>query len=150
MTTLTYAIDIDAPIQTVWGVLTQFDKYESWNTFTPQVETTGRLGDGVTLHVRLNDSGRLTKSNLTIEQIEPYTLCWGDDNLFIKAHRTQTLTQLDDGRTRYESSEPFGGLLAPIIIWLLKSKLMRGYQWAAEGLKKEAEQRSIKQQRTEA
>ena len=143
MVTLSYTIDIDAPINIVWNTLTDFDSYSGWNKFTPKVETTGRLGDRVTLHVNLNDSGRMTTSNLVIEQIEPYTLCWGDDNLFIKAHRTQTLTQLDDGRTRYESSEPFGGLLAPIIIWLLKSKLMRGYQWAAEGLKAEAERQHV-------
>ena len=80
MTTLTYAIDIDAPIQTVWSVLTQFDSYESWNKFSPVVETAGGLGDGVTLHVKLNDSGRLTKSNLKIEQIEPYS-----DVLFLES-----------------------------------------------------------------
>lgn len=139
MRTLTFTIDIDAPVETVWKVLTDFKHYENWNRFTPQVDTLGRLGDEVTLHVRLNNSGRLTRSRLKIEQLEPYTLCWGSDSVFVKAHRFQTLTELSDRRTRYTSEEPFGGLLAPIILWLLEDKLMRGYRWAAEGLKTEAE-----------
>ncbi len=139
MRTLTATIDIEAPIETVWHVLTGFDDYENWNRFTPKVETDGRLGDSVTLHVRLNNFGPLTKSKLVITQIEPYTLCWGSENFFIKAHRTQTLTRISERKTRYESREPFGGLLAPIIIWLYKTNLMRGYDWAAQGLKVEAE-----------
>ena len=142
MRTLKVTIDIDAPIETVWEVLTRFNDYENWNRFTPKVETRGRLGDPVTLHVRLNNFGPLIKSNLVIAQIEPNILCWGSDNLFIKAHRTQSLTQLSERKTRYESSEPFGGLLAPLILWLYKANLMRGYSWAAEGLKAEAEKQA--------
>lgn len=139
MTTLEVALEIDAPIDQVWRVLTDFENYDSWNRFTPRVETTGMVGEPVDLHVRLNDSGRLRVQTLTVEQNEPYVLVWGDDNLFIKAHRYQTLTPIDEHRTLYESREPFGGLLAPLIIWLMKDKLMHGYRLAAEGLKKKVE-----------
>lgn len=141
MTTLTYAIDIDAPIEAVWQVLTEFEAYGDWNTFTPKIETSGRLGEPVRLHVCLNDkeNGRLTTSNLIMKKKAAYELCWGAENFFIKANRYQTLTPLANGKTRYESREPFGGLLAPLIIWLLRDKLMRGYRWAAEGLKERVE-----------
>lgn len=148
MTTLTTSIEINAPIELVWNVLTDFSKYTDWNRFTPIVETSGRLGDGVTLHVNLSSGNKLTKSQLIIEQFEPYTLCWGDDNLFVKAHRTQTLEQLGPTKTLYQSVEPFAGLIKPIIMLAYKDKLMRGYQWAAEGLKAESER--LFAQKTEA
>ena len=140
MKVLKKTIEIEAPIDDVWEVLTSFDKYEAWNRFTPKVETSGRLGDPVTLHVRLKETGNLRKSHLKIEHIEPYTLSWGTRNLFIEAHRTQSLSPLDSGHTLYESKEPFGGLLGRIVVWFLEARLMRGYQWAAEGLKNQAEQ----------
>ena len=142
MTTLNYSIEIDAPIDLVWEVLTQFDRYGEWNRFTPKVETTGRLGDPVTLFVRLNEGEgkRLTRSKLTLKKRAAYELCWGAENFFIKANRYQTLTPLEGGKTLYQSREPFGGLLAPLIMWLHRDNLMRGYRWAAEGLKARAEQ----------
>lgn len=141
MTTLKYAIDIDAPIEQVWKVLTDFDAYGEWNKFTPKIETSGRIGEPVRLHVRLTEQagGRLTKSNLIMKKKAAYELCWGSENFLIQANRTQTLTPLEDGRTRYESREPFGGLLAPLIMWWHRDNLMRGYKWAAEGLKEKVE-----------
>lgn len=141
MTTLTTSIDIDAPIEKVWAVLTDFDAYSEWNRFTPIVETSGRIGEPVRLRVRLNEkeNGRLTRSALTMKKKAAYELCWGSENFLIKVNRYQTLTPLEDGGTRYESREPFGGLLAPLIMWLHRENLMRGYRWAAEGLKARAE-----------
>lgn len=141
MTILTYTIDIDAPIEQVWEVLTDFHAYAEWNRFTPKIETSGRIGEPVRLHVRLsdNENGRLTRSNLIMKKKAAYELCWGSENFLIKANRYQTLTPLEDGRTRYESREPFGGLLAPVIMWWHRENLMRGYQWAAKGLKERAE-----------
>jgi len=143
MTTLTYTIDINAPIEQVWEVLTDFDAYGAWNRFTPKIETSGRIGERVKLHVRLSEKegGRLTQSNLTIKKKAAYELCWGSENFLIKANRFQTLTPLESGKTRYESREPFGGLLAPLIMWLHRDNLMRGYKWAAEGLKERAERK---------
>ena len=141
MPALTTTIDINAPIEIVWAVLTDFEAYGEWNKFTPSVETSGRLGDPVRLQVRLsnNKNGRLTRSTLTLKKKAAYELCWGTDTLLVKANRYQTLTPLKDGRTRYESKEPFEGLLAPLILWWHRDNLMRGYRWAAEGLKERAE-----------
>lgn len=141
MTTLKYAVDIDAPIEQVWDILTDFGAYAEWNRFTPKIETSGRIGERVKLHVRLSEkeNGRLTQSNLTLKKKAAYELCWGSENFLIKANRTQTLTPLEGGKTRYESREPFGGLLAPLIMWWYRENLMRGYKWAAEGLKRRAE-----------
>ena len=56
MTTLTTSIDIDAPIEKVWSILTDFEGYSEWNQFTPSVETSGRIGEPVHLQVRLNNT----------------------------------------------------------------------------------------------
>ena len=143
MPILSYTINIDAPIEEVWAILTDFEAYDEWNKFTPSVETSGRIGEPVRLQVRLNsnENGRLTRSTLTMKKKAAYELCWGTDGFLLKANRYQTLTPLEDGRTQYESREPFEGLLAPLILWWHRENLMRGYKWAAEGLKERAEKR---------
>ncbi|UCE85470.1 MAG: SRPBCC family protein, partial [Deltaproteobacteria bacterium] len=46
-------IEIDAPIERVWRILTDLDRYADWNPFTPRVESTLRIGAPVHLYVRL-------------------------------------------------------------------------------------------------
>ena len=46
-------IEIDAPVERVWQILTDVDRYGDWNPFTPRVETSLAIGDPIHLHVRL-------------------------------------------------------------------------------------------------
>ena len=44
-------VKIDAPIEKVWQVLSNFEHYEQWNPFTPKVELSKVIGEPVYLHV---------------------------------------------------------------------------------------------------
>jgi len=137
---LTNSLIIDAPATAVWNVLTDFSRYAAWNPFTPEVNCTGVVGDPVTLLAQLGEgrTPRAVSLQLTTWQ-PPQQLCWGADDWYLRVNRCQSLTPLPDGRTRYTNSESFTGILAPLVVWTQRQKLMRGYRKAAEGLKKEAE-----------
>ena len=66
-------VEIDAPIERVWKILTDTDGYDAWNPFTPQVETTLRIGDPVHLRVRLVGT-RLMRRTEFVTRNEPHTL----------------------------------------------------------------------------
>lgn len=54
-TTITTTVDIDAPTQPVWDVLTDFATYGEWN---PSVEIKGTAEVGTKLVVRMSANGK--------------------------------------------------------------------------------------------
>lgn len=53
MRTIRTATSVDAPADTVWGVLTDFERYPEWNPFLVSVETRLVAGAPVAMRVRL-------------------------------------------------------------------------------------------------
>ncbi len=50
-------LDIEAPAELVWSVITDFPRYGEWNPFLPACETTLKPGDPIDLQVNLFASG---------------------------------------------------------------------------------------------
>jgi len=136
-------IEIDAPVARVWGILTEFDRYGEWNSFTPRVETTLRIGDPIHLHVRLV-GGRLLHRVEIVTRNEPWTLGWEMKLLarfLLHSERVQTLVAIDEHRTGYATENRFTGWLRPLVLALFRPQLQRGFDDCALGLKKAAESR---------
>jgi hypothetical protein len=73
---------------------------------------------------------------------ERYRVSWGTNvgpGWFIKADRWQQLTDLGDGRTRYETSDEFTGVGVGFMLALMESKVSRGFTDIARALKARAE-----------
>lgn len=60
----------------------------------------------------------------------------------LNAERWQVLIEVEGGKTRYETFETFGGILAYLIRVFLRSGLKKGFVAMAEGLKRRAEERN--------
>ena len=134
-------VEIDAPIERVWRILTDVDGYGAWNPFTPRVETTLRIGDPVHLYVRLRGE-RLTHRVEHVTRNQPYSLGWEmkmGARLLLHGERVQRLTPRDAQRTHYLSEDTFGGWLAPLVLALYGRAVERGFRDCALGLKKAAE-----------
>jgi hypothetical protein len=136
-------IEIDAPIERVWEILKDVDRYGDWNPFTPRVETTLRIGDPIHLHVRLIGK-RLMHRVEYITRNQPYALGWEmkmGARFLLHAERVQTLTAIDEHRTRYVTEDCFTGWLRPLVLALFGRAMQRGFADCALGLKKAAESR---------
>ncbi len=133
--------EIEAPIDRVWRILRDFDRYAEWNPFTPRVETSLRVGEPVHLDVRLVGP-RLLRRMETVTRNEPFTLGWemkmGSRGL-LHAERVQVLTPRGATRTHYLTEDVFSGLLRPVVLGLLGRAMERGFNDCAEGLKAAAE-----------
>ena len=135
-TTLTVSIDIERPLDEVWRILTDFERYPQWNAFTPHVVCSKVVGDPVILLVRLREDSKLSAVHLTLNHFEDSrAFCWGSQSWALRANRCQSVEALGANRTRYQSAETFSGLLVPVVMILQRRKLMRGYESAAQGLK---------------
>ena len=134
-------IEIDAPVERVWQILKDVDRYRDWNPFTPRVETTLQIGDPIHLHVRLVGK-RLMHRVEYITRNEPYTLGWEmkmGARFLLYAERVQTLTAIDENRTHYMTEDCFTGWLRPLVLAVFGRAMERGFIDCALGLKKAAE-----------
>lgn len=135
-------ITIHAPIQKVWDVLSNFDKYSQWNPFTPKIEVKNEIGSTVGLHVRLNPKSKKTilqkETLLTWE--EGKRLEWGITNSwFVRTVRIQSLKIIDENTTEYYTSDAFEGPLTGLILFLYRNKIQIGFDDVCIGLKKQVE-----------
>ena len=134
-------VEIDAPIERVWRILSDVEHYADWNPFTPHVETSLQIGDPIRLDVRLLGT-RLVRRVEYVTRNQPYTLGWEmkmGARMLLYAERIQMLTPVDDRRTHYLTEDRFRGALRPLVLGLLGSAMERGFLDCALGLKKAAE-----------
>lgn len=134
-------VEIEAPIERAWDILTDFDRYGEWNPFTPSVATEFEIGSPVDLYVRMGP-WRL-KQVERIESIEaPHLIAWSTTmghRFLISALREQRLEAVGEGRCRYRTTDDFAGLLIPLVMLLFGGFVRRGFNDVARGLKARAE-----------
>jgi hypothetical protein len=134
-------LEIGAPPERVWQVLTDFDEYPEWNPFIRSIE--GELVLGSQLRVRIEPPGaRGMTFKPTVRAVEPEReLRWLGrlfvPGLFDGEHRL-AVEPLDGGRSRFVQSERFSGLLVrPFAKTLAATE--RGFVEMNEALKRRAE-----------
>ncbi len=146
-------VTIDAPLEVVWGVMLDTEKYAEWNPFVERAETAAppAVGNPIVLHVRWGN-GKTTRSPERITAIEPpSTAADGSQSSLLtyvyegvpgrlrllSATRHQRLTQRPGEQTTYDTVEEFSG---PLVRFAGPGRVAEGFRRHAEGLKRQAEQ----------
>jgi hypothetical protein len=137
---LTSQIEIEAPPERVWAVLTDLDAYPDWNPFIVRIG--GELSVGSRLEVRIAPpGGRAMTFKPTVRVVEPNReLAWLGRFLVPRLFDGEHHLRLDplDGGTRFTQSERFSGLLVPVTGGIL-DKTQRGFEQMNAALKRRAE-----------
>jgi hypothetical protein len=143
------SIEIDAPLPEVWAVLKDVARYPEWNPFTVSVATDFQVGSPVDMRVCLKGKKKSDGTRKTMHQVEYVTsytegsrVSWGVNvgpGWLIKADRWQQLTDLGDGRTRYETVDEFTGVGVPFMMLLMERHMARGFAEVAHALKDRCE-----------
>lgn len=113
MDKITTEIEIKAPAEIVWTVLTDFDRYDEWNPYT-RIE--GEAIEGTKLRVAPGpEGGRMPTFRPRVRSVIPnWELRWLGHlyvrGLFDGEHRFR-IESLDDDRSRLIQDETFSGLL---------------------------------------
>ena len=135
------SVDIDAPAETVWRVLTDFDAYGQWNPF--QVECSTTLVPGDPIDMRFHLAGGLRRTREFIVDVTPgvsfsYSMKPVPLGL-IRSLRRQTVTDLGDGRSRYDSHFEITGPLSGVVKATLGRSLTANFASVTPALKSRAE-----------
>ncbi|KAF9480311.1 hypothetical protein BDN70DRAFT_623161 [Pholiota conissans] len=154
---------IDAPLEKVWAIMLDFPNYTKWNSFVrkmtmvspskvPLPDQTPVVGEHITINVNMPptmDEPGLFGTNTAFCVIthidgENYRVSWktaGVPYFLLHTERWQALS-IDEatGKTKYETVEAFGGILAYITSFFFGDKLRVSFKAAADTLKAHAEQ----------
>jgi uncharacterized protein YndB with AHSA1/START domain len=130
-----HEIEIDAPIDRVWEVLTAIQAWPAWNPDVKSVSIDGPFERGSTFRWK---AGATTITS-RVEQVErPHVVAWTGRTLGIRAVHVWRLDPRDSG-TFARTEESYEGLVARLLRRSLQKTLDKALADGARYLKAEAE-----------
>jgi len=138
-------IRINAPIELVWDILTNFENYSSWNSFIREFNENPRNHQKFSFLVKFGKVRRNQVELLDHIDDDNYEIVWGTDpttlqGRVIKAQRYQGLNKLGINTTEYHSYEDFHGVLGWLVRLMYLKDLQESYHKMARDLKRYAEE----------
>jgi hypothetical protein len=136
------AIEIRAPLETVWLILTDFAAYPEWNPHIRHVRGTPSVGSRLTIHSQPPGGRAVVLRPVVIAWEPPKQLRWRGTfvarRLFTGEHGFR-LEQLDASRVRFHQDETVSGLLVPFYARLRLPRTRLGFALVNEALRERAE-----------
>ncbi len=138
---ITDRIQINAPVDFVWEVLTDVEKYGEWNPFTPQARTDFKIGSPAHLLVRMWPGRfRITETVCAFEK--PRLVSWSRKfgaSWFLFVVREQHLEPVSDTSCNYHNVDLLTGVFSPIVLLFFGGYIRRGFSDVGVALKLRAE-----------
>ncbi|WOC11643.1 SRPBCC domain-containing protein [Gordonia sp. MP11Mi] len=132
------SIEIDAPADVVWGVLTDFGAYHEWNPFQLDCSTTLTPGAPIDMKVNLGPGGPMRQREF-IDEVDNagrwFTYRMKPAPLgLVTSLRRQSVVDLGGGRSRYDSHFEINGALSIVVKTLLGKALVTKFADATQAL----------------
>jgi hypothetical protein len=134
--------EIEAPLATVWDVITDLSAYGEWNPFVVACRSTLVAGDPIVMQVRLFAWFTQSQRERIFEHVPHDHLCYGLDGGSVGAvvsRRCHELHAIGAERTRYRSHFEMSGWLAPLVRAMLGSRLEHGFRSMTDAIRQRAE-----------
>jgi hypothetical protein len=141
MKTIKTEIDIQAPAETVWEMLSDTDAFPSWNPFITRLEGELRVGGRLAVTIE-PPGGRPMTFRPTVKTLVPgRELAWLGSllipGLFDGRHRF-TIESIGGDHARFHQQEDFTGILVPLMASALE-KTGDGFKAMNQALKARVE-----------
>ncbi len=135
-------IQINASVNVVWDILTDFEKFGEWNPFIKEISGTLKEGSELKIFIEPpNSKGMEFKPVLkkveTGKKIQWLGKVW-IPKLFDGEH-SWTINQIDDDTVLFIQKERFTGIFVPFFSKLLKNT-KSGFRMMNQNLKQRAEE----------
>jgi hypothetical protein len=135
-------IDIEAPAERVWHILTDFASFPQWNPFIPHATGEPKVGAGFEVRIRPPGSRGMTFRPKVLRAELARELRWLGrlwmPGLFDGDH-SFLLVSLGPARTCLVQKETFTGWLAPLLLKWMGDATRQGFEEMNRALKARAE-----------
>ncbi len=136
-----HILRVEAPAETVWRVIVDFDAYPEWNPFVVGCSSTLVPGEPIDMRVAL--LGPTLPQRETIFEHEPgRRMVYGLAPNFtgaLASNRTHEVEPLGPESCEYRSHFELSGWLSPVVRVLLGARLRAGFTAMSEGIRVRAE-----------
>jgi hypothetical protein len=143
--TIRSAIEIRAPVEVVWEVLTDFPSYPDWNPLVRRLNGKPRVGGRVTILSQPPGGRALAFAPVVLAWAPPHELRWRSTlvsrRLFSGEHGFR-LEALDGGRVRFVQDETLTGVLVPLYSRIRLPQTRLGFEEMNQRLRDRAERRA--------
>ncbi|MGH8538991.1 MAG: SRPBCC domain-containing protein [Stenotrophobium sp.] len=142
-------LDIDAPAELVWEVITDLKRYPEWNPFMRECSTTFKPGAPIDMKVQLMAKPQ-PQREWVLEYVEGKRFAYNMKPVpggTLSSFRSHEVEALPGGRTRYRSYFYLKGWLMPVVRGLLGARLEKGFEGMTQGIKLRAEKFRAERQR---
>lgn len=139
---ITETLDIAAPAETVWTVITDLDRYPEWNPFVVACRSTLQPGSPIDMRVRVLPFVAQPQRETIFEHAPGRLLSYGLAPLPLGAlasRRSHVVESVAPERARYVSDFRLDGWLAPVVQGLLGRRLAAGFAAMSTAIKARAE-----------
>lgn len=135
-------VEINAPADTVWEVLTDLPRYREWNPFVIECESSLKPGEAINMKVKLGD--KVQAANEVMLEFAPKRRFAYRMKPFpiggLSSFRSHELQALGANRSRYVSHFELKGWMMPLVRALMGKHLEAGFAGMTEGIKARAEE----------
>lgn len=134
-------LQIKAPPEVVWEVITDFASYKEWNPFILECKSTLKPGDPIDLKVQIFAIPQPQRE--WVKEFVPgrrfgYAMKPMPAGA-LSSQRSHDL-QAEAGGTRYQSYFHLDGWMMPLVRGMLGSRLEKGFEGMTQGIKTRAEE----------
>lgn len=136
-------MDIDAPAETVWRILTDFPAFPEWNPFIERAE--GRLepGERITVHLRIYKRRATVLHPRVTRVVANEELRWeavtGRRGI-LDVERIFVIERLGPAAVRFHQSEVCTGALSSVVLATgMERRILAGYEHLNSAIKARAE-----------
>ena len=141
MKSLHAAVDIDAPAERVWQVVSDFGRYADWNPFIVRAAGEPRIGERLDITIAAPGMKPVRFQPRVLDFEQGRLIRWKGEykvpGLFDGRHAL-IVDPLDDGRTRFTTHEEVTGILLPFLGKVMASS-QQGFELMARAVKERAE-----------
>lgn len=142
MQTLETRTTINASVDEVWKVLTDFNAYPSWNPFVIKFEGEPIPGKTISVHLQMEGGKPQNFRPVVLKNEKLKEFRWRGklfvQGLFDGEHYFQ-LKPLSDNQTEFIHGERFSGVLVAPIMSMIKQQTENGFNAMNSALKNEVE-----------
>lgn len=142
MKTIRTEIEIDAPAEHVWAILTDFAAFPTWNPFVRRIEGKAAVGERLSVSIQPPGSKEMRFAPTVLEATPNKELRWMGrlllPGIFDGEHAFR-IEALGAGRVRFVQEEKFQGFLVSLFAKSLDGGTQAGFAAMNQALKAHAE-----------